>query len=143
MRPIGGMITGTKGDMQGRKGALVMSMVMMAIPTFAMGCLSSYEKVGWVSTLLLVVCRLLQGLSVGGQLPSSLVFTVERQPKENWGYYGALVIVSFKSCWSMMIFVSTISLFFLTKDILTHGSANQNANVSCSSVCVWYGSIAW
>jgi MHS family proline/betaine transporter-like MFS transporter len=92
MRPIGGMITGHTGDKNGRKGALVMSMVMMAIPTFSMGCLPSYESVGWVSTFLLVVCRLVQGMSVGGQLPSSLVFTVERQPKESWGYYGALVI---------------------------------------------------
>eukprot|EP00804_Cyclotella_cryptica_P018496 CCRYP_004322-RC/>CCRYP_004322-RC protein AED:0.21 eAED:0.21 QI:349/1/1/1/0.66/0.5/4/811/283 len=92
MRPVGGMITGHTGDLNGRRGALVMSMVMMAVPTFAMGCLPSYERVGWISTLLLVVCRLLQGMSVGGQLPSSIVFTVERQAKENWGYFGALVV---------------------------------------------------
>ena len=94
MRPIGGMITGTQGDIKGRKTALVTSMLMMAVPTFAMGCLPSYEQVGWISTALLVLCRLLQGLSVGGQLPSSLVFTVERQPREHWGYYGSLVVVS-------------------------------------------------
>ena len=94
MRPIGGMITGTQGDIKGRKTALVTSMLMMAVPTFAMGCLPSYEQVGWISTALLVLCRLLQGLSVGGQLPSSLIFTVERQPREHWGYYGSLVVVS-------------------------------------------------
>jgi len=65
---------------------------MMAVPTFTMGCLPSYEQVGWISTALLVLCRLLQGLSVGGQLPSSLIFTVERQPREHWGYYGSLVV---------------------------------------------------
>lgn len=95
MRPLGGVITGHTGDLNGRRGALVMSMVMMAVPTFAMGCLPSYERVGWISTLLLVFCRLLQGMSVGGQLTSSIVFTVERQAKENWGYFGALVTVSY------------------------------------------------
>ena len=69
MRPIGGMITGTQGDLKGRKTALVTSMLMMSVPTFTMGCLPSYEQVGWISTALLVLCRLLQGLSVGGQLP--------------------------------------------------------------------------
>jgi MHS family proline/betaine transporter-like MFS transporter len=120
MRPIGGMITGTRGDMKGRKGALVMSMVMMAIPTFAMGCLPSYEKVGWISTLLLVICRLLQGLSVGGQLPSSLVFTVERQPKENWGFYGALVVVSLV----VLYLYRSLFLFLINPSVL---------NVTCVS----------
>ena len=85
---------GATGDIQGRKKAVVLSMIMMAVPTFVMGCLPSYEKVGWISTLLLVLCRLLQGLSVGGQLPSCLAFTVERQSTEHWGYYGAFAIVS-------------------------------------------------
>ena len=95
MRPIGGMITGHVGDKHGRKQALVMSLFLMAVPTFVMGCLPTYEQVGGWSTALLIICRLSQGMSVGGQLPASLIYTVETKPKEHWGYYGALVGVSY------------------------------------------------
>lgn len=92
MRPVGGLTIGYIGDRYGRKQALVLSLFLMAFPTFLMGCLPTYEQVGALSTISLVVCRLLQGMSVGGQLPASLVYTVEIRPKAHWGYYGALVM---------------------------------------------------
>jgi len=94
MRPVGGIIIGYFGDKYGRKSALVPSLFLMAIPTFLMGCLPTYEQVGSWSTALLVICRLLQGMSVGGQLPASLIYTVETRPKEHWGFYGACVMMS-------------------------------------------------
>eukprot|EP00986_Skeletonema_menzelii_P005589 scaffold2084_cov155-Skeletonema_menzelii.AAC.10 len=90
-RPFGGLIAGHVGDKHGRKRALVMSMISMSIPTFIMGCLPGYSVIGGWSTALLIICRLAQGLSVGGQLPASVVYTVETKPKEHWGYYGAYV----------------------------------------------------
>lgn len=45
---------------------------------------------------MLLICRILQGMSVGGQLPASLIYTVESKPKKNWGYYGSLVMVRYK-----------------------------------------------
>ena len=62
--------------------ALVLSLFLMAVPTFVMGCLPTYEQVGVLSTFLLIICRLLQGMSVGGQLPASLIYTVETRPQE-------------------------------------------------------------
>ena len=91
MRPLGGCITGHIGDKHGRKRALVFSLFCMSLPTFAMGFLPTYEMVGGWSTALLVACRLLQGFSVGGQLPSSLVYTLESKPREHWGYYGSMI----------------------------------------------------
>jgi MFS transporter, MHS family, proline/betaine transporter len=84
MRPIGGIITGHIGDVHGRKRALVFSLFSMVVPTVAMGFLPTYKQVGGWSTALLVICRLLQGFSVGGQLPSSLVYTLETKPKKHW-----------------------------------------------------------
>lgn len=75
MRPVGGITIGHIGDKYGRKQALVLSLFLMAVPTFLMGCLPTYEQVGALSTILLVLCRLLQGMSVGGQLPASLIYT--------------------------------------------------------------------
>jgi len=94
MRPVGGLVIGYIGDRYGRKKALVLSLFLMAFPTFLMGCLPTYESVGALSTILLVICRLLQGMSVGGQLPASLIYTVEMRPQAHWGYFGALVMMA-------------------------------------------------
>jgi len=94
MRPIGGLIIGYVGDKHGRKEALTRSLFLMAIPTTLMGCLPTYNQVGVLSTILLCCCRLVQGISVGGQLPASLVYTVEKRPKSQWGYYGSLPMVA-------------------------------------------------
>lgn len=76
MRPVGGTLIGYLGDKHGRKYALVTSLFLMAAPTFAMGCLPTYSQIGSWSTALLILCRLIQGMSVGGQLPASLIYTV-------------------------------------------------------------------
>mmetsp|Transcript_2143 Transcript_2143/g.3026 ORF Transcript_2143/g.3026 Transcript_2143/m.3026 type:complete len:546 (+) Transcript_2143:85-1722(+) len=94
MRPVGGVLMGYIGDTYGRKEALELSIFLMAFPTFAMGCLPSFNQVGWLSVVLLLIVRLMQGLSVGGQLMSSLVFTVEKRPKNKWGLYGSYVMAA-------------------------------------------------
>ncbi|VEU40486.1 unnamed protein product [Pseudo-nitzschia multistriata] len=94
MRPIGGLLIGYVGDKHGRKEALTKSLFLMAIPTTLMGCLPTYQQVGPASTVLLSLCRLVQGVSVGGQLPASLVYTVEKRPRSQWGYYGSLPMMA-------------------------------------------------
>lgn len=93
MRPIGGMIIGYIGDVHGRKTALTRSLFLMAIPTTLMGCLPTYDQAGSLAIVLLVFCRLLQGLSVGGQLPASLVYTLEKRHRSEWGFYGSFPMV--------------------------------------------------
>jgi MHS family proline/betaine transporter-like MFS transporter len=94
MRPVGGLIMGWIGDKYGRKRALEISIFLMAVPTFAMGCLPTYDQVGDWSVVLLILVRLLQGLSVGGQLMSSLVFTLEHHDETRWGLYGSYVLAA-------------------------------------------------
>jgi len=94
MRPLGGLLMGYIGDVYGRKKALETSLFLMAVPTFIMGLLPSYNQIGWWSIVLLTLIRMLQGLSVGGQLVSSLVFTLENKPKEKWGLYGSYVMTA-------------------------------------------------
>uniref|UniRef100_A0A7S2KSF4 Major facilitator superfamily (MFS) profile domain-containing protein n=1 Tax=Leptocylindrus danicus TaxID=163516 RepID=A0A7S2KSF4_9STRA len=94
MRPIGGAMMGYIGDKFGAQKALEISVFLMAFPTFAMGCLPTYSQVGILSPILLIIVRMLQGFSVGGQLMSSLVFTLERQPREHWGLYGSFVLAA-------------------------------------------------
>lgn len=94
MRPIGGLTIGYVGDTYGRKRALTLSLFLMAFPTFIMGCLPTYDQVGWIAPLLLLLVRMLQGMSVGGQLPASLLFTVEVHDPKSWGWYGSFVLVA-------------------------------------------------
>lgn len=89
MRPIGGIIFGHIGDRQGRKKALLISILLMAIPTTLIGFLPNYDSIGWYSALLLVILRLLQGLSVGGEFTGSISFLVEKAPKNKRGFYGS------------------------------------------------------
>lgn len=94
MRPLGGLIIGYIGDKSGRKKALEISIFLMAFATICMGSLPTYDQVGGAAILLLLAVRMLQGLSVGGQLMSSLVFTVESHPHANWGFYGSCVMAA-------------------------------------------------
>jgi len=94
IRPLGGAIFGYMGDNVGRKSALENSILLMALPTFALGCLPTYASVGWYSTALLIICRMLQGFSVGGQLMSSVVFTLEASPESRWGIQAASVFAA-------------------------------------------------
>jgi len=93
-RPLGGMIIGYIGDKYSRKLALEISIILMAIPTFTMGCLPSFDQVGWLSPILLTLIRILQGLSVGGQLMSSLIFTTGQHPKSQCGFYAGVVFAT-------------------------------------------------
>lgn len=89
MRPIGGVIFGHIGDKQGRKKALLMSILLMAVPTTLIGFLPTYASIGWYSALLLVILRLLQGLSVGGEFTGSISFLVEKAPNRKRGFFGS------------------------------------------------------
>jgi len=94
MRPIGGLVIGFIGDTSGRKKALEISIFLMALATTLMGCLPTYDQIGNSAILLLLMVRMLQGLSVGGQLMSSLVFTLEGRPTHRWGLYGSFVMAA-------------------------------------------------
>jgi len=93
-RPFGGAIIGKYGDTSGRKGALETSILWMAFSTAGMGVLPSYSAVGSLSTVLLVLMRLIQGLSVGGQLTSSVLFTLESTSMKKWGFWGGVIIAA-------------------------------------------------
>ncbi len=89
MRPLGGVVFGYIGDKYGRKKALLYSVLLMAIPTTLMAFLPTYESIGWYAALLLVVLRLLQGLSVGGEFTNSMSFLAEKAPEGRRGFFSS------------------------------------------------------
>ncbi|MGE0224680.1 MAG: MFS transporter [Acetobacteraceae bacterium] len=90
MRPIGGALVGQIGDRMGRSTALTVSVLAMAIPTFLVGVLPGYDVLGMLAAVLLTALRMFQGLSVGGEYTTSIVFMVERAPPGRRGLMGAI-----------------------------------------------------
>lgn len=80
VRPLGGILFGWIGDTYGRQRALVISLIMMAIPTFLIGCLPTYNQIGIASPILLCIFRICQGLSAGGEHTGSAVYIAEYAP---------------------------------------------------------------
>lgn len=89
MRPVGAIIFGYIGDKLGRKKALLVSVVLMAVATALLGFLPTYAQIGVFAPILLTLLRLIQGVSVGGELTTSISFIVEVAPANRRGFYGA------------------------------------------------------
>ena len=88
-RPLGGIILGRVGDTHGRKTALLITIGLMAVGTVLIGILPTYASIGVAAPLLLVVARLLQGFSAGGEWGSSTAYIVEWAPPNQRGFYGS------------------------------------------------------
>lgn len=94
VRPIGGVIFGHIGDRLGRKKALVLTITLMAVPTAIIGCLPTYMQIGIAAPILLVLMRMLQGLSMGGNYGGSITFTTEHTNPKHRGLIGSFAITS-------------------------------------------------
>ncbi|MDY7563268.1 MFS transporter [Pseudomonas sp. 10B1] len=89
-RPLGGIIFGHFGDRIGRKSMLLLTLMMMGIPTIVIGLIPSYDQIGYWSALILVLMRFLQGMAVGGEWGGAVLMAVEHAPEGKKGFYGSL-----------------------------------------------------
>jgi len=89
VRPLGGIVIGRIGDTRGRKVALILTILLMAVGTVLIGLIPSYSTIGVLAPILLVVARLLQGFSAGGEWGGSTAFIVEWAPANRRGFYGS------------------------------------------------------
>lgn len=94
MRPLGAAIFGYYGDRLGRKKTLAIAVILMAIPTTLIGLLPTHAQIGILAGILLTVCRLLQGLAVGGEFTGSIVYITEHAPAHRRGMYGSWAMFS-------------------------------------------------
>ncbi|WP_436975710.1 MFS transporter [Nonomuraea angiospora] len=91
-RPVGAFVLGHVGDKFGRKKVLVSTLVMMGASTFLVGCLPTYDQVGVLAPVLLVVLRLLQGFSVSGEQAGANSMTLEHAPETRRAYYTSFTL---------------------------------------------------
>lgn len=93
VRPLGGFFWGPLGDRLGRKAVLAATIVMMAAATFFVGLLPTYQAVGFWAPLMLVVLRMIQGFSTGGEYGGAAIFMAEYAPDRRRGFFGSFLEV--------------------------------------------------
>ncbi|TYQ09742.1 UNVERIFIED_ORG: MHS family proline/betaine transporter-like MFS transporter [Gordonia westfalica J30] len=94
MRPLGAIFFGHLADRSGRKLAMVVAVTIMGVATMAIGVMPTYEQIGLWAPVLLVLVRMFQGLSVGGEFGTSATYLIERAPTGHRGLYGAFAFFS-------------------------------------------------
>lgn len=111
IRPLGGIVFGYVGDTFGRKKAMVVSIIVMMIPTSLIGLLPTYDQIGLLAPLTLALCRLLQGLCAGGEFSGAAIFVIEHAAEDRKYFSGSLVTAS--SVVGMLVASSMASLCVL------------------------------
>ncbi|HCI48736.1 MAG: hypothetical protein A2977_01925 [Alphaproteobacteria bacterium RIFCSPLOWO2_01_FULL_45_8] len=140
-RPLGALFFGYIGDRIGRNKPLLLSMVLVSIPTLIIGCLPSHASIGIIAPIILVACRLAQGFFYGGELTGANLYMMENLEKRHrgknagslvaWGVFGAVLasglaaIVNLEGMpewsWRVLFFVgglSSIAVYLLRRKFL-------------------------
>ncbi|HOA27027.1 MAG TPA: MFS transporter [Arachnia sp.] len=86
-RPIGAVVLGHFGDRIGRQKVLMFTLVLMGLSTFIIGCLPTFDAIGWWAPVLLVLCRLMQGLSAAGEQAGASSLTLEHAPDHRRSFF--------------------------------------------------------
>ncbi|WP_460774715.1 MFS transporter [Microbacterium sp. GXF7504] len=123
-RPIGAIVFGHFGDRFGRKATLVASLLTMGIATFLIGCLPTYQNIGWWAALLLLILRLAQGFALGGEWSGAALVATENAPDGKRAWYG-----TFPQLGAPIGFIIANGVFLFINFALPHpdGTAQRSA----------------
>ncbi|MCV7290136.1 MHS family MFS transporter [Mycolicibacterium wolinskyi] len=88
-RPLGGVVFGHFGDKYGRKKLLQFSLLLVGAATFLMGCLPTFNQIGYLAPTLLVVLRFVQGFAVGGEWGGAVLLVAEHSPNQSRGFWAS------------------------------------------------------
>lgn len=87
VRPFGALLFGHLGDLIGRKFTFMLTLGLMGLATFLVGCLPTFDTIGWLAPILLVTCRIIQGLALGGEYGGAATYIAEHAPDGHRGFY--------------------------------------------------------
>jgi MHS family proline/betaine transporter-like MFS transporter len=91
IRPLGGLFWGPLGDRFGRKSILALTILLMSLATACIGLIPSYATAGWWAPFLLILLRMIQGFSTGGEYGGAATFMAEYAPDDRRGFYGSFL----------------------------------------------------
>ncbi len=114
VRPFGALFFGRLGDIIGRKYTFTVTLLLMGGATFLIGCVPSYETIGFFAPLLVLILRLLQGLALGGEYGGAATYVAEHAPKGERGYWTSWI----QTTATVGLFIS-LMVILLTKSMLS------------------------
>jgi MFS family permease len=111
-RPFGAVILGHFGDRIGRQKVLMFTLLLMGISTFVIGCLPTFEQIGWFAPVLLVLCRLMQGLSAAGEQAGASSLTLEHAPDDRRSFFTSWTLTGTQGgqILAALIFIPVVAL---------------------------------
>ena len=118
VRPFGGLFFGPLADRIGRNKVLATTMILMALGTFAIGCIPSQSSIGLLAPGLLLVARLVQGFSTGGEYGNAMTFIAEYAPDRKRGFLGSFLEFGTFTGYLMGAIIVTVAGAVLTDDQL-------------------------
>ncbi len=119
VRPFGALFFGRLGDLIGRKYTFLVTLVIMGLSTFLIGCVPAYETIGFLAPLLVLLLRLLQGLALGGEYGGAATYVAEHSPANQRGFYTSWI----QTTATLGLFIS-LFVIILTKGTMDDATFN-------------------
>ena len=116
VRPFGALFFGRIGDLIGRKYAFLVTLSIMGFSTFAIGLMPSFATAGWVSPVILIVIRILQGLALGGEYGGAAVYVGEHVPDNKRGFYTSFIQITATLGLFVSLIVILITQYSMSKE---------------------------
>ena len=91
VRPFGALFFGRLGDLIGRKYTFLVTILIMGLSTFLVGCLPSYDTIGFIAPIVLIALRMAQGLALGGEYGGAAIYVAEHAPQNKRGYFTSFI----------------------------------------------------
>mgnify|MGYP001584290741 CR=1 FL=1 len=121
VRPFGALVFGRLGDLIGRKYTFLLTLVIMGISTFLIGCVPNYKSIGIAAPIIVLVLRLLQGLALGGEYGGAATYVAEHAPKGKRGYYTSWI----QTTATLGLFIA-LGMILLVKSNMSEADFNAN-----------------
>jgi len=121
VRPFGALVFGRLGDLIGRKYTFLLTLVIMGISTFLIGCVPNYKSIGIAAPILVLVLRLLQGLALGGEYGGAATYVAEHAPKGKRGFYTSWI----QTTATLGLFIA-LGIILLVKSNMSEAAFNGN-----------------
>ena len=121
VRPFGALVFGRLGDLIGRKYTFLITIMIMGLSTFLVGCLPSYESIGILAPVSLIGLRLAQGLALGGEYGGAAIYVAEHAPQNQRGYYTSFI----QTTATLGLLLSLIVILFTTISVNANYPATE------------------